>query len=373
MAGGIYLVGEGDDLVEMKEQPFDAEDVLQTLLARYPNLLAGDQIDSDSPRRWLLVDREVGVPDDEYTGDRWSIDHLFLDQDGIPTLVEVKRSSDTRLRREVVGQMLDYAANAVSYWPVETIKAKLEARCNDEKKEPEEELLKVLENEESYDDYWNKVKTNLQAGKIRMLFVADSIPSELRRVIDFLNEQMDPAEVLALEIKQYVRGDLKTFVPRVFGQSEQKKTTGGRITRDWDEETFFKELEEKSGDQAFDVGRKLFDWAKAKNMRIEWGKGRVYGCCIPVLDHKGRHTLFDIWTNATMQIRFQYLAHSPPFDIENKRREILDILNKIEGVNLPENSLNRFPNILLEKFSEPGTFKKLMDVFDWMIDEIKAT
>ena len=28
-----------------------------------------------------------------------------------PTLVEVKRSSDTRIRREVVGQMLDYAAN----------------------------------------------------------------------------------------------------------------------------------------------------------------------------------------------------------------------------------------------------------------------
>jgi hypothetical protein len=33
--------------------------------------------------------------------------------------VEVKRSTDTRLRREVVGQMLDYAANAVVYSPVE--------------------------------------------------------------------------------------------------------------------------------------------------------------------------------------------------------------------------------------------------------------
>ena len=31
----------------------------------------------------------------------------------MPTLVEVKRSSDTRIRREVVGQMLHYAANAV--------------------------------------------------------------------------------------------------------------------------------------------------------------------------------------------------------------------------------------------------------------------
>jgi len=32
---------------------------------------------------------------------------------------------------------------------------------------------------------------------IRMLFVADRIPAELRRIVEFLNEQMDPAEVLA--------------------------------------------------------------------------------------------------------------------------------------------------------------------------------
>jgi hypothetical protein len=29
--------------------------------------------------------------------------------------LEVKRSSDTRIRREVVGQMLDYAANGASF------------------------------------------------------------------------------------------------------------------------------------------------------------------------------------------------------------------------------------------------------------------
>ena len=51
------------------------------------------------------------------------MDHLFLDQDSIPTIVEVKRSTDTRIRREVVGQLLDYAANAVVYWPVERLQA----------------------------------------------------------------------------------------------------------------------------------------------------------------------------------------------------------------------------------------------------------
>ena len=45
------------------------------------------------------------------------------------------------------------------------------------------------------------------------MFVADEIPVELRRIVEFMNGQMDPAEVLAVEIKQYVGGNLKTLVP----------------------------------------------------------------------------------------------------------------------------------------------------------------
>src|SRR5215470_14796415 len=97
----------------MREQAYDSEDLLQALLAKYPNLLAGDQL-AGSPRRWLLVRREAGIPDREAGGARWSLDHLFIDQEAVPTLVEVKRSDDTRIRREVVGQMLDYAATALS-------------------------------------------------------------------------------------------------------------------------------------------------------------------------------------------------------------------------------------------------------------------
>jgi len=122
MHGAIYVLKDNEELVEMTQQ-YDSEDLLQALLAKYPNLLAGEQMDNTAPRRWLLITREAAVPDQENGVRRWSVDHLFLDQDAIPTLVEVKRSSDTRIRREVIGQMLDYAANAVLFWPVETIKA----------------------------------------------------------------------------------------------------------------------------------------------------------------------------------------------------------------------------------------------------------
>ena len=53
----------------MTEAPFAKEDFLQELVEKYPDLLAGDQMDSTESRRWLLVARELGVPDDEGAAD----------------------------------------------------------------------------------------------------------------------------------------------------------------------------------------------------------------------------------------------------------------------------------------------------------------
>ncbi|CAA9341558.1 MAG: hypothetical protein AVDCRST_MAG93-6679, partial [uncultured Chloroflexia bacterium] len=55
MGGGIYLIQDGGQLVEMSEAGYESEDLLQGLLAQHPNLLAGDQMDHSHPRRWLLV------------------------------------------------------------------------------------------------------------------------------------------------------------------------------------------------------------------------------------------------------------------------------------------------------------------------------
>jgi len=119
----IFLVGEQEgDLVPMEESSYVQETNLQRLLVRYPDLLPRDQISPGEPRRWLLVAREMAVPGDEMEErGRWSLGHLFLDQDGIPTFVECKRASDTRARRDVVAQMLDYAANGTEYWGMGSI------------------------------------------------------------------------------------------------------------------------------------------------------------------------------------------------------------------------------------------------------------
>src|SRR4051812_35340774 len=188
MGAGIFLIRDDNELVELVSRAYDSEDLLQGLLARYPNLLAGDQIDPGNPRRWLLLNRELSVPAERDGSGRWSLDHLLLDQDAVPTLIEVKRSTDTRIRREVVGQMLDYAANAVAYLPVESLRAAFESRCAAASLEPAEELESFLGAGVNSNEFWHKVKTNLQAGRIRLVFVADEIPPELRRIVEFLNQ-----------------------------------------------------------------------------------------------------------------------------------------------------------------------------------------
>lgn len=251
MTDSIFLLGAEQKLVEMAAQPYDSEDLLQSLLAEYPGLIVGQQVDQAAPRRWLLITREMAVPGEEGGSGRWSLDHLFLDQDGIPTLIEVKRSTDSRIRRELVGQMLDYAANGVVHWPVEEIRARFVARHADDEC-AKLALRDFLDERDDADSFWSRVKTNLRAGKVRMIFVADAVPPELKRIVEFLNAQMDPAEVLALEIKQYVGRGLRTLVPRVFGktaEAESKKNSGSSGVR-WDEATFFAHLLKNAGQDA---------------------------------------------------------------------------------------------------------------------------
>jgi hypothetical protein len=229
---GLFHIDPTGQLVSMKVTPYEAEDVLQSLLATHPDLLAGGQMAPEEPRRWALVRREHGVPDrEEATGSRWSLDHLFVDQDGVPTLVEVKRSTDTRIRREVVGQMLDYAANGVRYWPAESLQLAFVQTQEQLGRDPQAEIQRLcLDETMTVPSFFERVTDHLRAGRIRMVFVADAVPDDLRRIVEFMNEQMTPAEVFAVEVKQYLAEGYpgRVIVPAVYGRTaaaSQKSTT----------------------------------------------------------------------------------------------------------------------------------------------------
>jgi hypothetical protein len=158
MAAGVFVFSDQGSLVAMKPASFAKEDDFQHLIAENPDLLSGEQIAPKAPRRWLLLDREKAIPSEDGGSDRWAVDHLFVDQDGVPTLVEVKRQEDSRLRREVVGQMLDYAANATAYWRVEELRTAFQSKHQN----PEEAIRQHLGLEGDQEGFWQIIKTNLR-------------------------------------------------------------------------------------------------------------------------------------------------------------------------------------------------------------------
>lgn len=271
MAGPIYVMEDGD-LHALTQSAYEAEEVLQELLRDHPDLLAGEQMTSAEPRRWILVDREFGISDDEAVRRRWSLDHLFLDQDGIPTLVEVKRSANREIRRQVVGQMMDYAANAIRYGDVDRIRRLFHKRHDD----PDSVLQERMGTSDA-EGYWDQVKENLDRGKIRMVFVADQIPAELRRIVEFLNGQTAPAEVLAVEVTQYEGEGLKTLVPRTVGQTAEAEQRKGNQKKEWDESNFFDAVADRTSSELARRIQGLYDLAVGEGCEVEWRPGGSHG------------------------------------------------------------------------------------------------
>jgi len=373
LADKIYSLSNEGTLESIDKEPYPTEYDLQSLLERHPDLLAGDQIDEANPRRWLLVSREFGVPEDDSGSGRWYLDHLFLDQDAIPTLVEVKLRTNNDSRRKVVGQMLDYAANSVAYWPIESLRNAFDELCNETGKDPSSQIRELIQANpdelNSIEIFWNQVRTNLQAGRIRLLFVADEIPRELQKIVEFLSRQMSPAEVLAVELRQYKNGKITTLVPRVIGQTaaEKKPTTIGK----WDEASFFRKLKITCSLDVIKATARILNWAKEKSDEILWGSGGERGSFAPMIENRGsKHSLFAVKTNGVIETYFYYLKLKPPFDDVDLRKELMRKLNEIPEINLPADAVDRGPIIPLSIFNEDALERFLL-VFNWVIEQIR--
>jgi hypothetical protein len=275
-ADGIFMIRSGQ-LAVLRDSPYESEDVLQRALADFPEVLAGGATTDEGNRRLLLIRREKGIPTTQSGSSTFSLDHLFVDPTGVPVVVEVKRSSDTRIRREVVGQMLDYAANGVKYWPVAELRADFEASCA-ARGEDAEQLIEDVAAGTGAEEFWKQVEQNLRSGHVRMVFVADRLPDELVRVIEFLNEQMSPAEVLGVEVQQFTDGVTQVLVPRLVGATASAKAAKERATGTaWNDVSMLEAAEERCTEHEVELARALLDHAARSGTKLSWGKGITPG------------------------------------------------------------------------------------------------
>ena len=224
MAEKIHILLDGGNLEPLKEQPFATVAKLQELIGKHPELLAGEQMRPDDPLRWIFIKREMPI-------EGRAVDHLLIDHEARPTLVEVNKGSNQEIRRTIVGQMLDYAATATSVWSGDGMRRAFEDDARKDGINPVVKLAQRLQDDAAEmgmedmegfaNQFWEQAARNLSDNRLRLLFVADEIPIELERVVKFLNEQTrDALEILAVEVKQYPGRFGKALVSRLIRQDE---------------------------------------------------------------------------------------------------------------------------------------------------------
>lgn len=368
----VYIIQNNGNSIPLKRiRCQDEERELQSLLENNNGLLVGDQINPEDPRRWLLLKREMPVPSPSTGSDRWSIDFFFVDQDAVPTFVECKRYYDTRSRREIVGQMLEYAANGQHYWTVDSLREITEESARKNNQEVDDLLYELTGDETMIsDDFFQNILENLKEGQIRLIFFLEESPYELRSIVDYLNKQMERSEVLLVEAKQYTDGKVKLVVPQLFGYTEQARMIKKTVTvqksqsekrRKWNEETYFVDAREnhKLNDNEIAALKKLYDYARNKADNIGWGTGLNRGSFSPKFSHISVKSLFTVFANGELRFNFHWLVN------EHERKYADFLKKKINSI--PDITLN--PNSEFPSF-QIGEWKNKVDAIIHVFDEV---
>lgn len=365
----IYTVDAAGTLTAMRPSEPKSEDFMQKLVAAHPELIA------DQDGALLLIRREQPISDREDGSGRWSLDHLFVTRSGVPVLVELKRAVDTRLRREVIGQMLDYAANGTAYWQGGRIAESFAATMAEHGCDADVKLATFLGTAGDPQQFWEQVDANFAAGRIKMVFVADTIPRELARIVEFLNEQMK-ADVRAVELSWFEsESGVTALTPRIIGETERAQTEKAArsalppIGREaWIEEHLA--IFGTATVQAAVTYIQLVDQAGG-HAEVTTAQGSI----IAVVE-VGGDTLYPLalsrYGKGSVQLNLSYLASRPAFTAVKDRQALYDRLTAVAGP-LSTKTLNGFPAFPATRLNEPEVREGVRDFLMHIRDRANAS
>lgn len=113
------------------------------------------------------------------------VDLLFVNNDGLLTLVECKLWKNPEARREVVGQILDYAKE-ISRWTYQH----LEDAIGKTQKTSKKSLFQLVSEYSDVDeqDFIDSVSRNLRRGRFLLLIIGDGIRENVEQMAEFLQK-----------------------------------------------------------------------------------------------------------------------------------------------------------------------------------------
>jgi hypothetical protein len=181
---------------------------------------------------------------------------------------------------------------------------------------------------------------------------------------------MDPAQVLGVEIRQFVGSGLKTLVPRLVGMTAEAEQRKG--LRSWDETSFLDALESRCGVDSTRVAREILEWlpSESLSLRLSWGAGKQDGSFSAVIEQGGRHTLFTVYTSGKLYIALDSLRSRPPFNDERASKELIRRLNEFASGSIREDA--KYPPIPLTALASKGVIQQFFSILNWIVHQIRG-
>jgi hypothetical protein len=206
--------------------------------------------------------------------------------------------------------MMEYVANGQYYWDSETLKSHAEETAAKTKRSLEDALFTLQsEKNDLRDNFFDAVEQNLKEGQVRLVFFMEEAPPQLKSIVEFMNNQMEKAEILIVEAKQYRDRDLRIVVPTLFGYTEQARqvkkpvlnvpTGNTKIKRD--KGGFIAELAALNEPKRYELIMHLMDVAdgKPESLKGEFGTGKT--ATFNIKNNRNR-TLFSVYVSGEVQV-----------------------------------------------------------------------
>ncbi len=200
---------------------FAASGELRSLLEQNPGLIAGEPGASREPG-WLLMKQGLEIEDPEFGDPPWVADLVFADRDRTPVFVQCVPSLEERTRREIIGEVMEHVASVQSCFG----QSKTPEAWGVDSPELETRLGGLAEHSgESAESFVRGVAERLAQGHLRLAYVTGRCPQEFKRVVDFLNRQMEHLQVLVVEVQEFRANGFRLLIPTSFTSSDSALPT----------------------------------------------------------------------------------------------------------------------------------------------------
>ena len=152
-------------------------------------------------------------------GGRSRLDALYVNPQGRLTLAEFKLWRNQQSRREVVGQILDYAKDLAT-WSYEDLQREVSQRRG-ETGNALYELARQQQPELRESEFVDNVTRHLKNGEFLLLIVGDGIRGDLQNLVTYIDQPSQPYKLALVEAAIYRDQDNTRFVqPRVLAKVE---------------------------------------------------------------------------------------------------------------------------------------------------------